>query len=91
MTTKNETKNEESQAEIVNAIPEQPQVIPLDIDDIRTGLAFAHETAKAQARLQAAFDSESTFLGRMREKYRIDTSQYALTDWITGFVKVKSE
>lgn len=90
MTTKNETKNEEPQAEIVNA-PEQPQVIPLGIEDIRTGLAFAHETARAQARLQAAFDSESTFLGRMREKYRIDTSQYALTDWITGFVKVKNE
>lgn len=85
MTTKNDTANEEPLAEAVEAAMEKAQFITLDVDDMRTGLAFAQETARAQARLQMAFDSEATFVQRMREKYKIDPNQYELRDWITGF------
>lgn len=65
-----------------------PEVIKLDEEDIRTGLYFAIQTARAQARLQAISDSEHEFIERMQGKYKIDTNQYRLVDWISGFQRI---
>lgn len=67
---------------------EAPDVIQMDPEDIRTGVQFEIEAARAQARLQAIIDSAQLYARRMREKYQV-SDEYEITDWITGFQRAK--
>jgi len=69
---------------------EQPEIIRLHDDDIRTGIQFEMEAARAQARLQTITDAARLFAEQMRAKYGVG-SDYQMTDWLTGFVMVKRE
>jgi hypothetical protein len=82
---------ETEKADSLKVVEEIAEVVKMDDEDIRTGMTFALETARAQARLQAIFDMENAFTERMREKYKVKPETHQMADWITGFVKTKPE
>lgn len=76
--------------DIAETMPDDSDTIRLDEADIRTGIQFELEAARAQARLQAIVDSARLFAERMKEKYNVG-DEYQIDDWLTGFQRVKKE
>lgn len=75
----------------VEVVDETPETIAMDEVDVRTGVLFEIEAARAQARLQAITDAANLFAEQMKSKYKVDSKTHQMTDWITGFKRVEKK
>lgn len=73
------------------ATPEIAETIVMNSADIRMGVLLEIEAARAQGRLQSLVDVGNLFAGEMKQKYGINEETHRLTDWVTGFQRVKKE
>lgn len=67
------------------------EVIRLSDEDMRMGIHFEMEAARAQARLQAMFDAAQNFKEQMHIKYGADPKVFQILDWVDGFQPLKKE